>query len=152
MDLTQSWRENALNLLPWIFHSSGLSYTSSIVAQRGDPSLPLPSPRARAIVASSSFKRCQWNSTRVQIAYANDRSTDTRALERTRECRDFIWPDGTRSFAEFVSRDGSRLCRGVRGRGVAFRRSIVQRWRNLATLLFLSTAATATCRALTSFQ
>lgn len=64
------------------------------------------------------------------------RTIDRPTLERTRECRDFIWPDGTRSFAEFVSRDGSRLCRGVRGRGVAFRRSIVQRWRNLATPRF----------------
>lgn len=32
------------------------------------------------------------------------RTIDRPTLERTRECRDFIWPDGTRSFAEFVSR------------------------------------------------
>lgn len=64
------------------------------------------------------------------------RTIDRSTLERTRECRDFIWPGGTRSFTEFVSRDGSHLCRGVRGRGVEFRRSIVQRWRILATPRF----------------
>lgn len=52
------------------------------------------------------------------------RENDDRSIDAY-ECRDFIWPGGTRSFTEFVSQDGSRLCRGVRGRGVEFRRSIV---------------------------
>lgn len=67
-----------------------------------------------------------------------DRSTLEHTRVVRRECRDFIWPGGTALVHRVRVTDGMDriFVARVRGRGIEFRRSIVQRWRILATPRF----------------